>query len=89
MTRPGPCARLLVAPADASAPGRQIGPVFDTADTRKEGRHWEVSPDRGTVLFLRTGGVTELISVATGAVQPADVRISIGDWSWQRIPETP
>ena len=81
-------ARLLVAPADASASGRQIGPVFDVSDTR-EGRHWELSPDRGTVLFLRTDGVTELISVATGAVRPTDVRITVGDWSWQRIPETP
>jgi len=84
----GTAARLLVVPADASAPGRPIGPVFDIADTR-EGRHWELSPDRGTVLFLRTGGVTELISVETGAVRPADVRITIGDWSWQRLPETP
>lgn len=77
----GTVAGLLVAPADASSPGMRIGQDFSRFDIRG----WELSPDRSKVLVVRNGGAVEMISIATGLVEPVDVRITIGDWSWQRL----
>ena len=72
--------RLLVAPVDASAPGRLIGPVFDY----RHGVGWAVSPDRRDVLFVSDSEPSQLISIGTGASRPT--RLSLPDaGSWQRL----
>jgi hypothetical protein len=72
--------QLLVAPADASAPGLLIGPRFDY-------RHrvgWAVSPDRREVLFVSDSEPSQLITIATGAARP--IQLSLPDaGSWQRL----
>jgi hypothetical protein len=78
----GTVASLLVAPADASSPGMRIGPDFSKAEIRG----WDLSPDRSKVVVVRNDGAVEMISIATGLVEPVDVRITVGDWSWQRLP---
>jgi len=77
----GSVVRLLVAPADGSSPGIRIGQEFSRSDTRG----YVLSPDRSKVLFVRNGGAVEMISIATGLVEPVEVRITVGDWSWQRL----
>lgn len=73
-------AQLLVAPADATAPGTLIGPVYNF-------RHrlgWAVSPDRRKVLLVLNFEESQLITIGTGATTFS--QLSLPDaGSWQRL----
>ena len=84
-TTDGSVARLLVAQADAGSTGVPIGQEF----SRSDARGYTLSPDRTRVLFVRNGGAVDMISIATGLVEPVDLRITVGDWSWQRLAPSP
>jgi hypothetical protein len=71
---------LLVAPADAAAPGTLIGPTYSY-------RHrlgWTVSPDRRDVLLVSDLAPSLLITIETGAIKSTDLSFP-GAQSWQRL----
>jgi hypothetical protein len=71
---------LLVAPADAAAPGTLIGPTYSY-------RHrlgWTVSPDRRDVLLVTDFAPSLLITIDTGAITSTDLTFPDAE-SWQRL----
>jgi hypothetical protein len=72
--------RLLIAPIDASAPGTFIGPTYYYQNRLG----WALSPDRSKVLLVRDDEPSQLVTIATGAVENIGAALP-GVGSWQRL----
>ncbi|HEX6867181.1 MAG TPA: hypothetical protein VF119_00175 [Candidatus Limnocylindrales bacterium] len=79
-------AQLFVTQADGSEQGTRIGRPWNRGENwAGDPPPWMLSPDRSKVLFVGTDGAAEMISIATGLVEPVHVRIVDGVPSWQRL----
>ena len=70
--------QLLIAPIDGPGPGLKIGEVYNST------YGWDLSPDRGQVIFAADLGPGMLISTDTGAVEEAPFGLPVLP-SWQRL----
>ncbi len=72
-------AQVVIAPADGTAAGLPVGPLYPFGDGR-----FDFSPDGSRILLTLVTGKSHFIDVATGDPETTEVAVP-GVPSWQRL----